>query len=45
MSTSQWLENHTQRTLDRLIPRLKTRYAVFAESNPEDWGIFVKRLN
>jgi glycosidase len=44
MPTSQWLDSHSQRTLDRLIPRLVSRYQAFAESNPEDWEIFLQRL-
>ena len=44
MSDTQWLHQHTQRTLDRLIPRLQVRFKTYARKNPEDWGIFVGRL-
>ncbi len=42
---SQRLQQHTQRTLHRLIPRLESRFAEFIKSNPEDWQIFSSRLS
>lgn len=45
MPDSQWLEQHTQRTLNRVIPRLENRFAKFITTNPADWQIFSERLN
>jgi len=44
MSSSEWLETQTQLTLNRLIPRLKTRYATHIKKNPDDWNTFITRL-
>ena len=45
MLDTQWLEQHTQRTLDHLLPRLETRFASYINKNPDDWETFVTRLN
>jgi amylosucrase/maltose alpha-D-glucosyltransferase/alpha-amylase len=44
MSATQWIEQPAQSSLDRLIPRLKTRYQAYIKANPEDWGIYQARL-
>jgi glycosidase len=43
--TPQWLELHAQRTLDRLIPRLKKRYQTYAGTHGDDWDIYIERLH
>ncbi len=35
----------SERSLQRLLPRLETRFADFAQSNPMDWALFCKRLD
>ncbi len=44
MTSSEWLTTQTRHTLDRLIPRLKTRFESYAEKKPRDWQIFLGRL-
>jgi len=44
MPATQWIEQPAQSSLDRLIPRLKTRYQAYIKANPEDWGIYQARL-
>ncbi|MCX7976192.1 MAG: alpha-amylase family glycosyl hydrolase [Bellilinea sp.] len=39
------LSREAKRTLDRLQPRLKTRFADFIISQPPEWRIFEERLN
>ncbi|MEW6179661.1 MAG: alpha-amylase family glycosyl hydrolase [Chloroflexota bacterium] len=38
------LSRESKRTLDRLIPRLKTRFTDFINRNPQDWVLFEGRL-
>ena len=44
MSNPIWLEEHTQRTLDRVIPRLESRINSFTAKNPDEWALFTARL-
>ncbi len=39
------LSREAKRTLDRLQPRLKTRFADFIINQPQEWQIFEERLN
>jgi amylosucrase len=45
MPDSQWLEQHTQRTLNRLLPRLEKRFQAFVDTHPEHWQCFITRLD
>ncbi len=45
MLDSEWLEQHTKRSLNRLLPRLEGRFEPFIKSNPEDWQNFIGRLD
>ena len=45
MSNVYWLEQQTQLTLDRLIPRIEARFPSYAGNNPDDWDIFLTRLD
>jgi hypothetical protein len=45
MPDSRWLQQQSQRTLDRLLPRLEGRFAAFRKTNPEDWGKFIRRVD
>jgi glycosidase len=44
MGDKEWFEQHTQLTLDRLIPRLETRFSSYKNQKPKEWGIFIERL-
>ena len=39
------LSRESKRTLDRLEPRLKTRFADYISKHPEEWQVFEARLN
>jgi glycosidase len=41
----QWLEKNSQRTLDRLFPRLESRFAKFVKSNPKEWDNHLARID
>jgi glycosidase len=44
MFDSQWLEKHTQRTLDRLIPRLESHFERYKKQHPREWEIYIERI-
>lgn len=39
-----WLEQQSKRTLDRLIPRLETRFYTDLRQQPQAWAVFCQRL-
>ena len=39
------LSRESKRTLDRLEPRLETRFADYISKHPEEWQVFEARLN
>jgi glycosidase len=45
MADIQWLERQAERSLQRLRPRLKARFASFAQRAPNDWEAFTRRLD
>jgi amylosucrase len=44
MPTSQWFDLQSQRTLDRLIPWLESRFETHTVSKADDWSVFITRL-
>lgn len=44
MVEQQWLQRHTQRTLDRLGPRLEARLVAQINTQPDAWNDFQRRL-
>ncbi len=45
MNNPTWLEEHAQRTLKRLLPRLKSHYQIFANQYPTEWQAYLRRLD
>ncbi len=39
-----WLAEQSQRTLNRLLPRLQSQFSTFIQKNPKDWNIYLNRL-
>ena len=44
MSESELLERQVERSLRRLRPRLEARFAALAAGAPDEWAVFVRRL-
>ena len=44
MADTELLERQAERSLQRLRPRLKARFASFAQSDPNEWEVFMRRL-
>ena len=40
----EWLENQTNLSLKRLMPRLEHHFATYTDANPQEWDIFCRRL-
>lgn len=38
------IEKDSQKSLKRLRPRLESHFSSYAKSNPDEWGVFLKRL-
>jgi amylosucrase len=44
MESSEWIEYHANRTIERLLPDLRKQSSEFIEKHPQEWEEFEKRL-